>query len=184
MERPIVKLANLVLVVCLGLLTGCQTKKSDVTSGYYFLDGNRIDMIPENLLPSPEPVQDMVWVNAARVFRSMTAYDYVFQVEYAARAERGLLEISPGPNLTITVDGKPMRFVSGTGSLNTRQNEKGLVKETAIYSTTADDLRAIAAGKSVVVKVAGAKGSIERPFGPDNYKKFRMFVDRFVPRKW
>ncbi len=167
------------LVLAAGILAGCATKVPDVAT---YIDPHtqaRTDLMSENMLESPPPVREIVWLNASRIFRTARDYQYYLEVDYMARAETGFLEIPPGETLVIVADGQELRF-SGSGSLNNRKEEKDQVTERAIYVATGSQLRTIATAESVQVSIRGRNGMVQREFGPANFDRFRHFVQRYV----
>lgn len=163
-----------------GLLAGCATSNTpDIVTHYDQFTGFRTDMIPENLLDDPNNNRDMVWLNASRIFKDFKNFDYYLEVHYKARAEAGLLDITPGPSLVVIADGKEMKF-RGSGSLNTRKHRGDIISEDALYEVSPNELRAIANAQAVKVKVTGRNGIAERDFAPINFQKFKKFVTQDV----
>ncbi len=169
-----------VLLTLLGLLAGCTAPQTRVTS-YYDQFGGQTDMLADNELPSPLQPREVIWLNAYRVFKG-TQPMYYLEVRYLATAEVGWLEIEPGQSLTLTADGQPFKFVSASGSANTRElvRKKSFAQETALYEITKDQLIKIAKANQIKVQVKGNKGLVERDFGPKNYADFRAFVTRYA----
>ncbi len=170
------------LCLTLLLLAGCTTPPPDVMTTYHPADGLRTDLIVDNLLEGGETPREMLWLNASRVFKSARKYSYYLEVTYAARAETGYLDITPGPSLLLVVDGKELTFL-GVGSQHLRKNKGGLLNESALYEVKANDLRTIAAGQRVTVSVMGQNGTVRREFKPVNSERFRKFVKLFVKEK-
>jgi len=142
--------------------------------------GNRTDLLSDNLLETPGPPRELVWLNASRIFKSDFESQFYHEVSYMARKEVGYLDILPGEMLTIIADGKAMKF-DGSGSLNTRKPyKKELVRENAIFPATRQALQKIAAAQQVKVKIKGNNGLIERDFAPENSDRFRKFVSTFA----
>lgn len=173
------------MLALVAVLTGCNTPMPDTVTYYDEIGSGRTDMIPENLLESPEkqlpgaaPLNDLLWLNAVRIARGADR-EFYFEVCYKARAESGLIEIPPGRSLVVTIDDKEVRFQTLSGSLNNRQKKKGIVTETAIFTADADHFRQIAEAKQVKVKVVGQKAVVERAFGPANFDRFKKFVKKF-----
>ncbi len=167
-------------LILLGLLAGCATAPlPDVATHVDRYTGFRTDLIPENLIESKGSPRELLWLNASRVFKNQTEFDYYLEVRYMATEETGYLNISAGPSLVILADGKPLTF-KGSGSLNTRKTKKGLVTEDAIYLAGPSELKAIAAAKEITVKVVGRNGLVERVFAPENSQRFQKFVLYFV----
>ena len=161
------------------LLAGCATR-SDIATFYQPIVGLRTDLITDNPLDSAASSRELLWLNASRVFKSETRYEYYLEVTYAASAETGYLDIGAGPSLIIQAGEREMKFM-GHGSLNLRKSRKGVVNENAIYPVQADELRAIAAAQKVTVRVIGRNGVVQREFTPANSERFRKFVAAFVP---
>jgi len=171
---------HFVLLALLGLLAGCSAPQTRVTS-YYDSSGGQTDMLADNELPSPPQPREVIWLNAYRVFKGSQRI-YYFEVRYLATAEVGWLEIEPGQSLTVTGDGQPFKFVSASGSANTRElaRKKAFAQETALFEVTKDQLIKLAKANQIKVQVKGNKGLVEREFGPKNYADFRAFVTRYA----
>ena len=50
--------------------------------------------------------------------------------------------------------------------------------KTARYEATSEDIHRLANANKVVVQVRGREGLITREFGPENFEKFRTFVQQ------
>lgn len=163
------------------LVAGCATAPlPDVVTHYDQHTRIRTDLIPENVLESPQnPPREIVLLNASRIFKDYQDFDYYLDVQYTARAETGLLDINPGESLIIMADDKELKF-RGSGSLNARKLKGDFVAEQAYYTASADDLRAIAHAKKVQVHIIGRNGRVVRDFGPANFERFKKFVQSFV----
>jgi hypothetical protein len=157
------------------MLVGCASTP-EVTSYVNPVSGRRTDVIAQNLLDAPGNNREMLWLNAYRDFADRYHYTYYLEVIYGAREDAGYLEISPGRSLTIVADNQEMSF-SGLGSLS-KDREKGALFETARFEVSADDIHRIANARKVVVQVRGRQGLVTREFGPDNFDKFRKFVEQ------
>ena len=175
--------ANAILAATLlALLTACRSASPpDVTTNFDPITGERTDLMSENILETPQnPPREVVWLNAARIYRDVwnRQNSLFLEVNYMARTETGYLEIPLGPSLVLTVDGQEMTF-NGNGSFNKRQsNKKGFVNETALYAASKEKLQKIANAKQVKVRIKGNNGVVEREFGPENFKRFQDFVGR------
>jgi hypothetical protein len=167
------------LLLLTSLLAGCATKAPEVATYIDPYTKARTDLMGENMLESPQPIREIVWLNASRVFRNSRDFQYYLEVDYMARAESGFLEIPPGETLVILADGQELKF-TGSGSVNSRKEKKDEVTEHAIYIATGQQLRAIATADKVKVSVLGRKGIVQRTFTPENSDRFRQFVQRFV----
>jgi hypothetical protein len=157
------------------VLIGCGTAP-EVTSYVNPVSGRRTDMVGQNLLDAPGNNREMLWLNAYRDFADQYHYTYYLEVIYGAREDAGYLDIGPGRSLTIIADNQELSF-TGLGSLS-KDTQKGALFETARYEVTADDIHRIANAKKVVVQVRGHHGLISREFGPENFEKFRKFVQQ------
>jgi hypothetical protein len=156
-------------------LAGCGTTP-EVTSYVHPISGRRTDMVAQNLLDAPGNNREMLWLNAYRDFADKYHYKYYLEAIYGARQDAGYLEILPGRSLTIMADDQELNF-TGLGSLS-KDTDKGALFETARYEATADDVHRIANAKKVTVQVRGRRGLVARSFGPENFEKFRKFVQQ------
>ncbi len=157
------------------MLAGCGTTP-EVTSYVNPVSGRRTDIVAQNLLDAPGNNREMLWLNAYRDYSDTYHYRYYLEVIYGARDDAGYLEITPGRTLTVTTDGQEINF-SGLGSLS-KDTDKGALFETARYETSAEQIHQIANAKKVTVQVRGRRGLISRQFGPENFEKFRKFVQQ------
>ena len=180
MDKGRMKAYGIFLGAILLILAGCRTPP-DVTTTFDPITGQRTDLMSENMLEtSQNPPREVIWLNAARVYRDTwnRRSELYLEVDYMARAETGYLEIPVGATLTLTVDGQEMNF-TGNGSFNKRNSrEKGFVNETALYEISRMDFRTIANAKQVKVQIRGNKGIVERDFAPDNFRRFQEFLAR------
>ena len=167
------------LFLATALLAGCATTQPDVTTYVDPYTRARTDLMAENMLEGPEPIREIVWLNASRMFQNQKEYQYYLEVDYMARAESGFLEIPPGETLVIIADGQELKF-SGSGSLNARKERKEEVSERAIYVATGRQLRTIASAESVKISILGRNGMVQRTFTPANTERFRHFVQAYV----
>jgi hypothetical protein len=169
-------------LVLVGFVAGCAARapRFDTTTHIDPYTGLRTDLLSENLLEGPEPPRELIWLNASRVFKNRKDYDYYLELHYEARSETGVLDIGPGATLVLVADGHPMQFF-GTGSLNRRRHENGLVSEDAIYPATGRQLQKIAESHAVTVRVIGRNGEVVRDFAPENFARFQSFVTDYVP---
>ena len=162
------------------IFAGCRTPP-DVTTTFDPITGQRTDLISENMLEtSQNPPREVIWLNAARVYRDSwnRRSELYLEVDYMARAETGYLEIPVGTTLMLTVDGQEMNF-TGNGSFNKRKSkQKGFVNETALYRIAQTQLGKIAEAKQVKVRVKGNNGIVERDFRPENFQRFKEFLAR------
>jgi hypothetical protein len=161
------------------LLAGCATKGPQVVTYIDPYTHARTDLMAENMLEGPEPVREVVWLNASRMFSNSREYRYYLEVDYLARAESGFLEIPDGETLVILADGQELKF-TGSGSVNNRKERKDEVSERAIYVANAQQLRAIASAENVKVSILGRNGMVQRTFTPANSERFRQFVQHYV----
>jgi hypothetical protein len=168
------------LALAAGLLAGCASQPPQVATYIDPYTHARTDLMAENMLESPEPIREVVWLNASRMFRNNREFQCYLEVDYMARAETGFLEIYPGETLVILADGQELKF-TGSGSLNNRKEHKDEVNERAIYAATGAQLRTIASAEKVKVSILGRNGMVQRTFNQENSERFRQFVQRFVP---
>ncbi|MHC1766059.1 MAG: hypothetical protein AB9869_17455 [Verrucomicrobiia bacterium] len=161
------------------LLAGCATQRPSVTTYIDPVTRARTDLMSENMLETPEPIREIVWLNASRMFRTARNYQYYLEVDYMARRETGFLEIPPGETLVIVADGQELKF-TGSGSLNNRKELKEEVTERAIYPASGEQLRTIAIAEKVEVSIRGRSGMVQRTFTPENTQRFRQFVGKYV----
>jgi len=174
MKKYFIQLAGLLLVA------GCAMKAPEVSTLYDPVMGDRTDLLSDNLLDTPGQPRELVYLNASRVWKNYNQSTYYLEVSYMARTEVGYLEIPPGPMLTITLDGKPLKF-EGIGSMNMRKPyKKELVRENALYPVTKKALQSIAAAQQVKVQIKGDKGIVERQFAKENIDRFRKFVSMYA----
>src|SRR3954464_9650016 len=162
MKKHLIQFAGLLFI------TGCAMQAPEVSTYYEPVMGDRTDLLSDNLLDTPGQPRELVYLNASRVWKNYHESMYYLEVSYMARTEVGYLEIPPGKMLTVTVDGKPLKF-DGTGSMNMRKPyKKELVRENALYPVTKRTLQSIAAAQQVKVQIKGDKGVIERQFAKEN----------------
>jgi hypothetical protein len=168
-------------VLILGLLVGgCTSPKPALITYEDPFNGLRTDLLTDNLLASKEQDRELLYLDAARIFKSASKYEYYLEVTYAARAEVGYLDIGPGPSLVIVADGKELKF-TGHGSKHLRKKNKEMLNETALYVAQSSDLRAIGQAHAVTVRVQGKNGLVQREFAPENLERFKKFATKFVP---
>jgi len=163
------------------LAAGCVSTKRNTATVYHPLDGLRTDLITDNPLDSGPNPRELVWLNASRVFRTESYYEYYLEATYAARAETGYLDIGPGPNLVIIADGKELTFTT-LGSMNSRKSRGGLINETALFQTEPAQILAFANAQKVTVKLIGRNGTVVREFNQANFERFRQFAQKFIPK--
>ena len=169
--------------LCFSLLAatwflGCATPAIPNVATYEDpFSGLRTDLIPENLLATEGSSGELVWLDAARVFRTTFDFKYYLQVRYQSLPSTGHLAIVPGQSLLITADGKEIRF-SGMGSIDPKNGPKGTLIEIAIYEATAENLRTIAKASKVDVTILGRDRSIHRSFEKVNFDRFADFVSQ------
>jgi hypothetical protein len=167
------------VLMCGLLLAGCETKPpSDISSNYGQISGLRTDLLSENELKTAEKANEVVWLNAARVFMQDGSVRFYLELDYAATLDRGYLAIPPGESLILTVDGAVNKF-AGLGSADLRQAQGTTVSERAMYEVTYSLLRDLARAKSVRVQVIGDHGSVDRNFAPENFNRFERFIKSF-----
>jgi len=175
-KRCRMKKELLLIAICAGALVGCEsTPPADVVARTDELTGRQSHLITDNIIEDPTQNDSLLWLNASQLFTYRGASKYYVEVRFQARPERGLIEITPGQSLTITVDGSPIRL-SGPGSAKFRKEKYGTLIENAVYSVDFAQIEQISRGKDVKVRVAGNKGFVERQFAGKNFENFREFV--------
>ena len=174
------RIAQFAPLVLAAILAGCATNQRDVATCYDSFTGLRTDLIMDNPLEPGGEAREYLWLNASRVFKTFTTYNYYLEVTYAAKAETGFLEIGPGQTLAIVADGREMKF-AGSGSSSLRKKKGEVLNENALYSAQADQLRVIAGAQRVTVRVIGKTGLVQRDFGPQNFERFKKFVELAAP---
>jgi len=163
-------------LVVFGLMgTGCHSTP-EVASYTNPVSGRRTDMVQDNLLDAPGNNREMMWLNAWRDFSDKYHYGYYLEAVYGARQDVGYLNISPLRSLTLTIDGQEMSF-NLFGEVIKRE-DKGALFETALYEVPADLIHRIADAKKMTVQLKGKRGLISRHFAPENFDKFRKFVEQ------
>ena len=167
------------LLVCSAmlLLVGCRSTPPD--SNVYTHRGSTgpdMDLTLDNLLESGEDRSYLVWLNAVRVRDGLWESRYYLEIRYEAANDAGYMDIGPGETLTLTIDGQDFGF-TGPGSSESRTlTSRGTYVENAVYECTPDDLRRIAQGNDIKVRVEGQSRKMYREFRPENIEKFRAFV--------
>jgi hypothetical protein len=135
-----------------------------------------MDITVDNLLQSPEDRSYVVWLNAVRVREGAWNARYYLEVRYEGASDAGFMEIGPGDNLILTVDGQTMRF-RGPGSAENRMVLPNWhYVENAVFEVKADDVRRIAKAREVKVQVNGNLRTMYREFSAQNFENFRSFV--------
>ena len=173
LTRPVLVIGGALLLA----FSGCQsTPRDDVASFTNPITARRTDVLGQNLLETSTPSREMIWLNAYRDFLNLNEYRYYLELIYGANEQAGYLDIGPGRSLTIVADGKEMNFAS-LGSLD-KEKEGSALFERVRYDATSDDLNQIAHAKQVSVRVVGQNGIVVRQFGPENFDKFRKFMDQ------
>ena len=162
------------------LLGGCARQGPNTATNYDPVFGVRTDIMADNPLETPGEPREIIWLHASRMVNRQDVATYYLEVKYMAKADAGWLEIPPGENLILTIDGEPVKF-RGSGSENMRARyKKDFVKERAIYQVPKATLQKIAKAKEVKVTIRGNNGLIQRTFDAANFGKFREFVEKFA----
>src|SRR5262245_34111866 len=93
------------LALCSGvlLLAGCASNNEVIS--YYDNFSGRTDLMSGNLLEASGQPREVVWLNAARIFKQANVSTYLLEASYMSTADAGLLDIGPGQSLTVTADG-------------------------------------------------------------------------------
>jgi hypothetical protein len=172
---------NYIVLAACCWMAGCATEPPPVTTHYETISGLRTDLMSENVLPTPGQPREVVWLNASRIFKNYRGdADYYLEVNYMAKEDVGYLEIPPGQTLTLIVDGETLKF-DGNGSMNRRKvYRKEFVREDALYPVEPHHLQKIASAHQAKVLIKGNNGQVEREFAPENFERFRAFVNRFA----
>jgi hypothetical protein len=170
------------LIAAATLIAGCATEEAPVKSYTDQVSGLTTGLMDNELEAAGAP-REIVKLNATRYPKNFNQILYYLEVDYMALKEVGYLEIPPGRTLTLMVDGQPTYF-DGTGSGNMRKpyklNKQEFAHEVAIYQTTKAQLRKIAEAKTVLVRIKGNNGLIEREFNQVNHDRFVKFVRTFA----
>ena len=174
----IMNLRVLISLAAILMVAGCST--TTPTGSTYTSRGSTagpdLDVTLDNLLESSEDRSYLIWLNAVRIRDGAWDARYYLEVRYEGASDAGFMEIGPGENLLLTVDGHVMRF-RGPGSRETRRVlGNGHYVENAVFECRAEDLRRIARSKDVKVQVNGDQRRIYRDFKPENFQRFRSFV--------
>jgi len=169
----------LLLILLIAGAAGCSSPDYQVATHVNPYTGLRTDVTADNMLAVEEPVRELVWLNASRVFRDFKNYDYFFEVHFEATQERGFMEITPGPSLKITADGEELLFRT-SGSQNSRKTEGDLLSEDALYPTTEEAIQKIASANEVSVQIQGLNGVIQRDFTEENFRRFEEFFRQYI----
>lgn len=180
-------LPSLLVLLCVATIAsaglGCRSYYRDPAVGTHIdpISGVRTDVMADNELPAGDQPDHLLWLNAYRIYKSMGDYQFYLEAQYAARPEKGYLDIAPGDSLIIRADGQELRLKT-SGSMNTRKGKEGILRETALYPVDSATLKTIANAQEVQVSVVGKNGRVERTFAPENQARFVAFVQKFVRR--
>ena len=167
-------------VLALVLVAGCTRQGPNTATNYDPIFGVRTDIMSDNPLETEGEPRELVWLHASRMVNRQDVATYYLEVKYMARAEVGWLEIPPGENLVLTIDGETVKL-RGSGSENMRAKyKKDFVKERAIYEVTKANLQKIAKAKEVKVTIRGNNGLLQREFDAANFERFREFVGKWA----
>ena len=165
-------------VLALVLLAGCTRQGPNTATNYDPIFGLRTDIMADNPLETEGEPRELVWLHASRMVNRQDVATYYLEVKYMARADVGWIEIPPGENLVLTIDGETVKL-RGSGSENMRGTyKKDFVKERAIYEVTKAILQNIAKAKEVKVTIRGNNGLLQRTFDAANFERFREFVEK------
>jgi hypothetical protein len=168
-------LTILATMVC---LAGCKTT-GPTGSTYTHRDafsGPDMDITLDNLLESPEDRSYLVWLNAVRIREGAWGARYYLEVRYEGASDAGFMEIGPGDNLILTVDGQTLRFRGPGSSANRKSTDRQTFVENAVFELKADDLRRISKAKDVKVQINGNRRRLYREFKEANTQILRSFV--------
>lgn len=160
-----------------GLLAGCQTGPEGMYAYRDNASGDMYQLISDNQIKDAANPGTKVWINASRITQANGVILYYLDVHYESIG--AWLNIEPGETLILTLDGQEHKYL-GIGSAETRKKKGDRLVEDAIYKASAAELRAIAKAKSATVKIAGANGTLNRTFAPENIENFRVFVKQYI----
>lgn len=166
-------------LVMAALLGGCaKPDRQGLYTHYDNINGDTVDLIADNKLTVPNESGGELWLNASRMNQVNGIKLYHLEVHFVSNV--GWIQIEPGDTLVLTIDGVERKYES-TGSANFRKStNKGVFTEDAIYRVGPEDIRRIAAAKTINVKVFGVKGSVSRDFEASNIEKFKAFVTTYM----
>ena len=168
------------MVVLAALLGGCASPAPDFYTDRNEYRGETTDMMVNNPLPSNGTGEGEVSFNATRIGQRNGITLYYFEVRID-EGSANWIEIEPGEALVLTVDGTELKY-DGRGSAGLRKTTRGLHSESAIFLTTASDIRKVADAKAVKLKIIGKAGTIERTFAAENFERFKRFVASYLDR--
>lgn len=171
------RMKNILCALCAAILLAGCVATPEVTTYVDPLTNQRTDLLSENELVQPGVAQprEIIWLNASRLPVGRAKYQTYLEVQYAANAEAGPLDIYPGRTLTIIADGQELKF-SGLGSMNSRKEKGNVLFESALYEVQTTDIQTIANAKKVTVLVQGKSLLIERDFAAENFERFKQFA--------
>jgi hypothetical protein len=159
-------------------LAGCSSTAPTGSSYTHrdSLSGPDMDITLDNLLESAEDRSYLIWLNAVRIREGAWDARYYLEVRYEGASDAGFMEIGPGDNLVLTVDGQTLRFRGPGSGANRQSTNRQTYVENAVFEVKADDLRRISKAKEVKVQINGNRRRLYRDFKEDNFHKFRSFV--------
>ena len=136
--------------------------------------GYGVTQMENNLLSSNHTDSIKVYLNAQRVLIGKKVF-YNLNVHYQGNE---WLRIKSGTSLTLVVDGQQMQFSCPESAMQRSRNIfSRKAHEEANYEVSLEDLQKIAQAESVRVKIVGHNGSIECTFTPDNFRRFKEFLE-------
>jgi hypothetical protein len=175
-----VKIKLFAFLLMASLWVGCETNKPGLYSYRDDINGDNYELITDNRLDLASNPGTQVWLNASRISKGNGTVLYYLEVHYESVG--AWLNIQPGETLALNIDGQEHRY-SGVGSGYTRKTTSGKLVEDATYKAGASDIRALAAARTVKVKIIGANGAIERDFMPENTARYQKFVTSYLDTK-
>jgi hypothetical protein len=94
------------------------------------------------------------------------------------------VHVQAGASLLLTADGQPLRFRTRDENIARDmfcpQAGPCIYDDRAYYPATAEQIRAIAAARAVLVELVGAARTVDAEFNELNFERFRAFVAEHV----
>jgi hypothetical protein len=164
------------------ILAGCASKPPpDVTTFVSNANGLRTDLLSENMLETEDKTPEVLWLNAARAFLYNSTVKSYLELDYLSSQEHGFLEIPPGETLSLTIDGNLVKFTGpGSGKLR-RKTKNETVTERAVYEVDPAIFTQLATAQKVHVQITGDRGTVDRFFGAENFRRFADFAKKIAP---
>lgn len=137
-----------------------------------------VTRMSRNLVGGPTAVAGELSLNVEKKGRGESA-TYDLFVRWTSNFE---LDVRPGQSLFISADGKEIAFTAAEDIYRDSNCDRGpcVYDDRAYYPATAEQIRAVANAKTVLVQVVGSKQTVSREFTETNFEAFRDFVARHV----